>query len=141
MEPKQASILATVRKDSFDLEPVSSTGGCSTVSVAAHTLYEKTRPDILHGPGGVLLLDKAQYEQINPRMVRVRGSVFETRPYQVKLEGAMITGFRSVFIGGIRDAILIAQIDVSLAPVFARLKFLTTGAENARPGRKLCSYQ
>ncbi|KZT00674.1 uncharacterized protein LAESUDRAFT_732091 [Laetiporus sulphureus 93-53] len=111
VEPKQPLIFATIRKDSFDLEPTNDTSRCTAISVAAHTLYEKTRPDLLPGPGGVLNLAHSTYEQLTPRIVRVRGAVFEPRPYQIKLEGAKKTGFRSVFIGGIRDAGLIAQID------------------------------
>jgi hypothetical protein len=42
--------------------------------VAAHTLYEKTNPYLLPGPGGVLSLEKATFEQETDRIVRVRGS-------------------------------------------------------------------
>ena len=38
-----------------------------------------------------------------------------TKGYTIKLEGARITGYRSVFFGGVRDPILISQID-SLVP-------------------------
>lgn len=108
-------IFATVRKDSFDLEPTNDHSRCSVTSVAAHTLYEKTRPDLLPGPGGELNLQHSTYEQLTPTVVRVRGAVFEPRKYQVKLEGAKVTGFRSIYIGGIREPGLIAQIDVSAA--------------------------
>ncbi|MGC3986804.1 MAG: acyclic terpene utilization AtuA family protein [Pseudorhodoferax sp.] len=50
-EPKGKVILATIRQDSFDLEPMSPGERCTPLSVAAHTLYEKTRPDLLSGPG------------------------------------------------------------------------------------------
>ncbi|KAF0332526.1 caib baif family enzyme [Colletotrichum asianum] len=63
------------------------------------------------GPGGVLNLDGAKYEQITPKTCRVSGAKFETTPYQVKLEGVSHLGYRTIFIGGIRDAILIGQID------------------------------
>ena len=83
------------------------------MSVAAHTLYEKTRPDLLPGPGGVLDLSGARYEQISEHAVRVRGSVCPEKrlPYQIKLEGAAVVGYRCIFIAGIRDPILIGQID------------------------------
>jgi hypothetical protein len=111
-EPKGAVIMATVREGSFDLEPMDPNARCTTASVAAHTLYEKSRPDLLAGPGGVLDLKGSRYEQINERIVRVTGSAFMKSPvYQVKLEGAAIVGHRCIFIGGIRDPILIAQID------------------------------
>ena len=122
-EPKGRVIVATVRSDSFDLEPMNPKERCTKLSVAAHTLYEKTRPDLLAGPGGVLDLRGAKYEQISDRCVRVSGSVFQPSPvYQVKLEGAAIAGQRTIFIGGIRDPILVAQIDTFLAAVTARLE-------------------
>ena len=109
-DPKGAVILAIVRQDSFDLEPMDVDSKCTTVSVAAHTLYEKTRPDLLPGPGGVLDLNGARYEQISAHAVRVRGSVFRPTPtYQIKLEGAAIVGYRCIFIAGIRDPILIGM--------------------------------
>ncbi|OLN97896.1 hypothetical protein CCHL11_02470 [Colletotrichum chlorophyti] len=85
--PKGRSMIATMRKDSFDLTPLSPTERCTPLSVAAHTLYEKTRPDRLPGPGGVLNLDGAKYDQVTPKTCRVSGAKFERTPYQVKLEG------------------------------------------------------
>jgi len=42
--------LQTVYTDgTFDIKPTDPKAKCTTLSVAAHTLYEKTRPDILHG--------------------------------------------------------------------------------------------
>ncbi|SDV51542.1 acyclic terpene utilization AtuA family protein [Chitinasiproducens palmae] len=119
-EPKGKVILATIRRDSFDLEPMSPDERCTPASVAAHTLYEKTRPDLLTGPGGVLDLREARYEQITPRAVRVSGSRFmPAEDYTVKLEGAGVVGMRTIFIGGIRDPILVGQIDDFLARVTA----------------------
>ncbi len=121
-EPKGQVILATIRKDSFDLEPMNPNERCTIASVAAHTLYEKTRPDLLAGPGGVLDLTASRYEQLDERRVRVSGSVFRPSPiYQVKLEAAAIIGHRSIFIGGIRDPILIGQIDDFLGRVAQRM--------------------
>ena len=111
-EKKGAVIVATVREDSFDLEPMEQNNRCTEVSVASHTLYEKTRPDLLCGPGGVLDLHKSHYLQLDDRSVRVGGSEFIPSPtYQVKLEGAAMVGYRTSFIGGVRDPILISQID------------------------------
>lgn len=109
--PKGRSMLATMRKDSFDLTPLSPEERTTPLSIAAHTLYEKTRPDRLPGPGGVLHLDDAKYEQITEKTTRVRGAKFVPTPYQVKLEGVSKLGYRTIFIGGIRDPILISQID------------------------------
>ncbi|KAK5735751.1 hypothetical protein LTR17_007923 [Elasticomyces elasticus] len=117
--PKGRSMIARMRKSSFELTPLSPLERCTPVSVAAHTLYEKTRPDRLPGPGGVLHLDTARYEQLpDGRTVRVSGARFVPTPvYQVKLEGVEKLGHRTIFIGGIRDPILISQIDDFLEKV------------------------
>lgn len=117
--PKGRSMIAVMRKDSFDLTPLSPLERCTPLSVAAHTLYEKTRPDRLPGPGGVLHLDQARYEQLSDdRTVRVTGAAFVPSPvYQVKLEGVERLGHRTIFIGGIRDPVLISQIDRFLQSV------------------------
>ncbi|MCJ1223529.1 hypothetical protein MMC12_000171 [Toensbergia leucococca] len=125
-KPKCREALAVVRHDSFDLAPLNPIALCTVNSVAAHSLYEKTRPDILLGPGGALHLEKATYEQLpDRRTVRVRGAVFkpvEEGQYTIKMEGARVGGFRSVFIGGIRDPILIAQIDKFIPAIKAYVK-------------------
>ncbi|KAJ5610202.1 hypothetical protein N7510_006921 [Penicillium lagena] len=117
--PKSQSALATIRKDSFDIVPLDPAARCTVTSVAAHTLYEKTRPDILIGPGGTLYLEQATYEALEDnRTVRVRGGKFLMADhYTVKLEGARVLGYRTTFFGGIRDPILISQLDGILAHI------------------------
>lgn len=112
-------MIAQMRKDSFDLIPLSPQERCTPLSVAAHTLYEKTRPDRLPGPGGALHLDDARYQQLeDDRTVLVSGARFVPTPvYQVKLEGVERLGHRTIFIGGIHDPVLISQIDDFLEKV------------------------
>ena len=122
-KPKGKVIVGTMRRDSFDLEPMNPDEVCTPLSVAAHTLYEKSRPDLLPGPGGVLDLNDARYEPLNERSVRVSGSRFDSSvPYTIKLEGAGPIGYRTSFIGGIRDPILIAQIDEFLERIQRHLR-------------------
>jgi hypothetical protein len=116
--PKSREALATIRHDSFDITPLDPKSTCTSVSVAAHTLYEKTRPDILVGPGGTLDLHSTTYEELDDgRSVRVRGAKFipvNDNEYTIKLEAGKLNGFFSVFMGGFRDAVLISQIDTFL---------------------------
>ncbi|KAI9698899.1 MAG: hypothetical protein M1820_007320 [Bogoriella megaspora] len=120
-KPKSRSALATIRPTSFDITPLDPSARCTALSVAAHTLYEKARPDILEGPGGALHLDSAQYEEIEDgRSVRVSGGRFvpvANGEYNLKLEGAKVAGYRSVFIGAFRDPILISQLESYLRRV------------------------
>src|SRR6202012_247593 len=97
--------------------------------VAAHCLYEKSRPDFLHGPGGYLDLRNATYEQLNDgRNVRVRGSVFnsslsEGRQYTVKLEAGKLSGYRSMAIGSFCDPQLLSQMDVLKSRIKEYVKY------------------
>ncbi len=57
-------------------------------------------------------LTACQYEAIDDRAVRVSGSRFiPAEVYTVKLEGVEKVGYQSVIIGGIRDPLIIRQID------------------------------
>lgn len=109
-QPKSHGAVASVYQDgTFDITPLSLEARCTPISVAAHTLYEKSRPDLLQGPGGYLDVTSAAYEQLSDgRTVRVRGSKFHSSkhdgiPYQIKLEGATTVGYRSMFMGSVRD--------------------------------------
>ncbi|UZP35084.1 hypothetical protein NXS19_002900 [Fusarium pseudograminearum] len=122
--PKSHGAVATVYATGlFDVRPTAPDSKCSPLSVAAHTLYENTRPDILKGPGGSIHLQDSKYEQLSDgRSVRVSGSKYRSSeedglPYQFKLEAARIVGYRSMFMGSIKDHILIPQIDKLLARV------------------------
>ncbi|KAH8659229.1 hypothetical protein BGZ60DRAFT_544271 [Tricladium varicosporioides] len=112
--PKSQSAMATIYLDgTFDIKPLGPGTRCTPTSVAAHTLYEKTRPDMLPGPGGNMDLSNTSYLQLDDQCtVRVKGATFEfsravALPYTVKLEAAKLSGYRAMFMGGIRDPILI----------------------------------
>lgn len=122
--PKSREALATIRKDSFDIMPLDSGATCNPLSVAAHTLYEKSRPDLHYGPDGVLDLTNTSYTALpDGRSVRVQGSTFtRSTPeskWTIKLEGAKVEGYHSIFIGGCADPILISQLDDLLMRVRA----------------------
>lgn len=110
-------------EDYFRLEPLNPIRKCTTVSVAAHTLYEKTNPYILPGPGGHLDLRNCSFEQESDNIVKVYGSKFvEADKYTVKLEGAKRIGYRTVSIAGARDPIMIEKIDEIIEGVKERVK-------------------
>jgi hypothetical protein len=80
--------------------------------VSAHTLYEKTNPYILPGPGGHLDLSDCHFEAVSDRCVKVTGSRFVPEEVgSVKLEGAKQAGFRTISICANRDPIFISQVD------------------------------
>lgn len=116
-------------EDYFRVEPLSENRRCTTLSVAAHTLYEKTNPYLLPGPGGVLSLEKATFEQETDRIVRVRGSAYLPGKYQIKLEGARKIGCRTVSIAGARDPVMLSKIDEIISGVRSRVEDNFAGAD------------
>lgn len=144
--PKTREALATVRKDGFDVTPIDPSAKCTTVSVAAHSLYEKSRPDLHYGPDGMLDLTHSTYTQLpDGRSVRVAGSEFhpftKDSNWTIKLEGAKVNGYHSIFMGGFADPILISQVDeliprakayaASKCPFDFELKFTLYGCDGA----------
>ncbi|OPZ31962.1 MAG: hypothetical protein BWZ00_00260 [Bacteroidetes bacterium ADurb.BinA174] len=112
-----------LHKDNFVLEPLSPLRKCTTLSVAAHTLYEKTNPYILPGPGGAINLHESKFEQIDDNKVRVSGSRFvPTEEYFVKLEGVKRVGYRTISCAGVKDPIMISKIDSITQSVKDRVK-------------------
>lgn len=115
-------LLGRIRPRDFVVEPCDDTRACTVESVAAHTMYEKTDPVLLPGPGGVSDLRQTRFEALDPRRVRVSGTRHVHDPvYRVKLEGARLAGYRNVVIGGIRDPGMIRQIDAIQAGVVERI--------------------
>ncbi|KAJ9617230.1 hypothetical protein H2200_000951 [Cladophialophora chaetospira] len=136
--PKSNGAIAMLFQDgTFDIRPLSPQSKCTAISVAAHTLYEKSRPDLLYGPGGFLDVTRSTYEELaDGRTVRVRGDSFQSSAaqglrYQIKLEGARTLGYRSMYFGSLRDPILISQLDNFLGRVRAYVQQQHEGIEEA----------
>lgn len=105
-------MLGILKRDSFIVKPLNDKRKCTAVSVAAHTFYEKDHPYILHGPGTVLDLEHCTFTELGDGSVEVKGSkITETPVYKIKLEGAMKVAYRTFVIAGVRDPLLIAQIE------------------------------
>ena len=116
-------MFGTLRSDHFVLEPLSTVRKCTTLSVAAHTLYEKSDPTKLPGPGGTLDLTECVFEQLTENSVRVSKTKFvPDKDYYVKLEGAARKGYRTVSIAAASDPIFIEKIDDIVADVKDRVK-------------------
>ncbi len=117
-------MFGTLREDHFELETLSPIRKCTPLSVAAHTLYEKTNPYILPGPGGILSLEDTTFEQNKENSVIVKGSKHiptENGKYFIKLEGAKKIGYRTVSIAATVDPILIDQIESVIEEVKAKV--------------------
>lgn len=116
-------VMGSLYEDCFELESLNPQRQFTAVSTAAHTLYEKTDPYRLPGPGGTLDLMKTRFEGLEGGRVRVSGTGFiASHPYTVKLEGVKSAGFRTISIAGIRDPILIEGIDSVLDSVTKQVR-------------------
>jgi len=116
-------LFGTLRKDHFVLETLSPARKCTTLSVAAHTLYEKTNPYFLPGPGGALDLHGTTFTQVKENAVMVKGTKFvPTDKYFVKLEGVRRIGYRTFSIAGTKDPVMIEKIDEITQRVKDRVK-------------------
>ena len=116
------SLLGMIERDAFIVEPPNPDKICSIASVAAHSLYERADPYALHLPGGAIDLRDTTFHQVTPRAVRVSGTRWVPAPaYTLKLEGVRRVGFRTLAIAGIRDPILIGQLDAYLDNVRSRV--------------------
>lgn len=124
--------LGILKKDSFILEALSPKRKFTCESAAAHTLYEKSDPYHLPGPGGSINLDDCSFTDIGDGRVEVKGSRFEPTPkYLIKLEGSRPIGYRSISIAGTRDPIMIAGIDKILAELKQQLREMSPDVDRS----------
>jgi hypothetical protein len=73
---------------------------CTPYSIAAHSLYEESHPQLQFYPEGVLVMDKTEFFARDARTAGVRGSQFvragKPWPWSIKLEGSRRLGGRKV---------------------------------------------
>ena len=106
------SLICDLRKDHFIVKPANPRKSCFPDSVAAHSLYEQPDPDCFHEPEGKVDLSGCSFEQFGPRSVKVSGTrlIASSKP-TVKLEGAVLRGYRSIAVAGTCDPAMIASLD------------------------------
>ncbi|HLI65746.1 MAG TPA: acyclic terpene utilization AtuA family protein, partial [Caulobacteraceae bacterium] len=107
-----SGVLFTIDARGFEVEPLHARNRCTVHSVSAHMLYENSNPFRLVEPGGVLDVTAARYEQVSDARVRVSGSVWEPRPYTMKLEGASAGPYQTIMMIGIADPNVLANLDL-----------------------------
>lgn len=105
-------ILGTIGDEFFTVQSLNPARTCTAISVAAHTFYEKEHPYLLHGPGFILNLEQCQFTDLGSGVVRVNGSQYIPQEKTfIKLEGARLTAYRTFVIAGVRDPVLIEQLE------------------------------
>jgi hypothetical protein len=73
---------------------------CTPYSIAAHSLYEESHPQLQFYPEGILVMDKTEFFARDARVSGIRNSKFvrsdKPWPWSIKLEGARRLGGRKV---------------------------------------------
>jgi hypothetical protein len=73
---------------------------CTPYSIAAHSLYEESHPQLQFYPEGILAMEKTQFFARDGRTTGIRGSQFvrsaKPWPWSIKLEGSRRLGARKV---------------------------------------------
>jgi Domain of unknown function (DUF4387)/Acyclic terpene utilisation family protein AtuA len=73
---------------------------CTAYSIAAHSLYEESHPQLQFYPEGILAMEKTQFFAKDARVAGIRNSRFvrsdKPWPWSIKLEGARRLGGRKV---------------------------------------------
>jgi hypothetical protein len=73
---------------------------CTAYSIAAHSLYEESHPQLQFYPEGILVMEKTQFFSRDDRSAGIRNSRFvrssKPWPWSIKLEGSRRLGARKV---------------------------------------------
>lgn len=73
---------------------------CTAYSIAAHSLYEESHPQLQFYPEGILVMEKTQFFSRDGRSAGIRNSRFvhaaKPWPWSIKLEGSRRLGARKV---------------------------------------------
>jgi hypothetical protein len=73
---------------------------CTTYSIAAHSLYEESHPQLQFYPEGILDMEKTEFFSRDSSTAGTRNSIFvrsgKPWPWSIKLEGARLLGKRKV---------------------------------------------
>lgn len=129
-----SGVLLSIGQDGFEVEPLAANNRCDPHSVSAHMLYENSDPFRLTEPGGVLDVTHAVYTPVDDRTVKVTGSVWDPKPYTMKLEGAAGGRYQTLMLVGIQDPDVLGRVDEfhdkMLAALYERAR-KSTGLDDA----------
>jgi hypothetical protein len=75
---------------------------CTPRSIAAHSLYEESHPELQYYPEGILCMEHTEFFAQGPRVAGIQHSIFARTgspwPWSIKLEGARWLGKRKVSV-------------------------------------------
>lgn len=127
-------MMADISEDEFTVYPPNPLLACTPQSIAAHTLYENADPFLITEPSGRLDTSSCTYEAVDDRTVRVRGSRFSSRDrYDVRLEGVTMRGHRYLVVSGVRDPLVLRQLDSFIKGSLASVRQKVIDSFGVRP--------
>jgi len=109
--PNRISIVGVMREKHFLLKAGHPGMICTTSSACAHGMYERESSLLTEFPNGVLDKRESKFEQYDEAICRVSGAKLVEKPYTVLLEGAGLAGWRTITVLGVRNPVMISQID------------------------------
>lgn len=133
----KGAILGTVSENEIVIRPFGEKLRCTPQSVAAHSFYENGDPWFHVEASGTMDLSRSKYRQIDDVSVAITGSEFKNaETYTIKLEGAEQIGFQSLIIGGVRDPLIIRQLDSWLGGIRNRIDTTVADIFNGKVSTK-----
>ena len=123
------SVLVTLDRTGFEVEPMAPEKACRPDTVIAHSLYEQPDPFGFDEPEGRVDLSEIDVRTLDDRRVRVEGTRLRPHPSPtLKIEGAALRGYRAVTIAGTCDPVVIADLDTIQSEVRAKIASNVTEA-------------
>ena len=135
--PAADGLMAYIRDDHFEIEPLDLEARVTPLSIAAHTLYENANPFLLTEPSGVVDTEHSVYAPTSERSVKVSGSAFHPADvYTIKLEGSQLVGYQTAVIGGIRDPKIFMALEALLpkAQLYFKARIAELYGDRLQPG-------
>ena len=122
VSPGPGVMVGIIDHNGATIRAIGPGAGVTPVSIAAHSLYENASPDLFPESSGTFDLSESTYDAMDETSVRITGSTFHPAVRSsVKLEGAELAGYSSIIVGGIRDPLILGQLDSWLDGVRERI--------------------
>lgn len=106
------SLSVILSENHFIVEPTNPARRCTPESVAAHSMYEQPDPNCFYEPEGKIDMQHSQFTSFGERAVKVSGTrLIPPARDTIKLEAAVLKGYRTISIAGLRDPSAISHLE------------------------------
>jgi hypothetical protein len=106
------SLSVILASDHFIVEPTNPARRCTPESVAAHSMYEQPDPNCFYEPEGKIDMQHSVFVPVGQCAVKVSGTrLVPPAKKNLKLEGAVLKGYRTITVAGLRDPSAISHLN------------------------------